>query len=701
MGKKCWVFLLLLGASAGNLFAANSISAGTLDRQYKAVNTNFYNANCASVFDNMYDRAAMADPVLAEAYAKRLAGMGTDVVVLSGRHFRLNYPEEWRQIAQNAKIIADACHKHGIKVIEHHEITIPFVKANQFLLDHLDWMQQDVRTGEIWRWICPNNEEFIKFYSEYLQEFQRISGVDGYMLDELDMAGAAACGCNDCRRLYEEKLGEPMPYEIQEKTGAAQRNLARYKSHIKPRIKSRLLKAIREVNPQAVVLTYCSDHSDPRVAGRGINLANEAAYFSSFVGWEVMNADCFAGWRPWMRFGKMRASIGNYYGIPTWSLNREQRSKEGVYFAWALSQCLKNSIWFTDFIMRDPADADYYRKFLKWEHAMPFQHARCLTDTGFMLSNQTRFTDFTRGFFWLDAMGWADMLLEEDRQFDVVLDGDTENPGRLEKYNVLVLVGQAAMSGAQKENLAEWVAQGGNAIITTHTSLYDEYGEKRDDLLLSDLAGVGFEKQVAGSYTVDGGFAGGAFEGRGKLFSVKPGKDSKVLMTASAGGEKYPLVVETPHGKGRFIYVAAELGFGNAEMELRNNSVYRAVETPGDRKLVNHLVQYARTGREPIRFELPEGVQAIAHQIHEGERKGDIHVHLLNTTGKDIKPGDKRQFGVPEKMAFPAVKGSLKIFTYNVAGDAVARSPMMDGEVKLKPVAGKDGLSVITVPGKL
>ncbi|MEN8255925.1 MAG: hypothetical protein ABFR33_10715, partial [Verrucomicrobiota bacterium] len=433
---------------AGNLFAANMIGAGTVDRQYLAVDTNFYNVNMASLFDNLYDRAAMADPAVADAHMAALAARGFDIVVYSGRHFRINHIEEWPQIASNAAVIATACHNNGLKLIEHHELTIPMGKANQFFLDHIDWMQKDIRTGAPWRWICPDNDDFIGYYSNYVQNLQSISGVDGYMLDELSLAGENACGCDYTRQSYETAVGEAMGYETGEEGSVEQRNAARFRSFIKPKAQSKLLKAVRQVNPDATFPTYISDFSDPTLAARGGNLANEAAYFSSFVGWEVMAADCFAGWRPWVRFGKMRAAMGNYYGIPMWSYNREQSSKEGAYFAWALSQCVKNAVWLAPRVIDNGDWAAYIDTFLQWGDTMPFQHARCLTDTGFMLSNQTRFTDYSREFFWLDAMGWADMLLEEDRQFDVLFDGDTEKSGRLGKYNVVVLVGQAAMSEA-------------------------------------------------------------------------------------------------------------------------------------------------------------------------------------------------------------------------------------------------------------
>ena len=48
---------------------------------------------------------------------------------------------------------------------------------------------------------------------------------------------------------------------------------------------------------------------------------------------------------------------------------------------------------------------------------MPHKYARCLTDTGLLLSNQTRSANASKNLYWADVAGWGDMLIEANHQF--------------------------------------------------------------------------------------------------------------------------------------------------------------------------------------------------------------------------------------------------------------------------------------------
>jgi hypothetical protein len=61
---------------------------------------------------------------------------------------------------------------------------------------------------------------------------------------------------------------------------------------------------------------------------------------------------------------------------------------------------------------------------------------------------------------------------------------------RLAPFKTLILPNIAALSNVQCEQLRAFVQSGGSLIATFETSLYDEWGVRRDDLLLGDLLGV-------------------------------------------------------------------------------------------------------------------------------------------------------------------------------------------------------------------
>ena len=694
---------------AANAVVGRRVSVATEPRHYATVDPGFYNSAFASwATNNNGDRLSLSDPETADRRARELRDMGFTGVLYNGRHFRLSYPEEWDEIKRHARVVADACHKVGIKVIEHHEFTVFSYRSYPLMLDHLDWLQQDIRTGERWRWACPNSDDFITFYSEYLADFQRASNVDGYMLDEIGLCSAHTCGCDDCRRSFLEATGSPMPPWSEGQgsfNSAYSRNLIRWRSLITPRARRRLMAAVRAVRPNVMSMTYCSDFSDSRIASRSIDLTRFAAMHCSFLGWENMIAEALNGWRPFLRALKLRLSYGNYYDIPVWSLNREATTKEAVYFSWALCQLGKHSVWYGGRAINTPEEVTYLKRHSTWPHVMPHRYARCLTDTGLLLSNTTRFTDADRRFMWNDMAGWADMLLEGSRQFDTLLDGDLELPDRLGKYTVLVLPSQASLSEAQCEHLTEWVRQGGTVIWTRHTSLHDEYGAPRRDFALGKAAGVRYVGPGESGMTVTGALGESALDFRvGAGFTcvrVAPESGARILAQGKDDkGKSWPAVVETAVGKGRFLYVAADLGSRNVETEMRNGSTYRTQEDPAQRTAIQALVDYAHAAPPPVEFNLPAGVVAVCYQLQGGEPAGRIYVQLLNTSGKSVKPGYKSQYGRPEAIPTPAVAAPMIVrVRASVTGPGIVRTPERRDTLFLNGEKQPDGSTVFTAPG--
>ena len=688
-----------------------TVSVTTEPRHYRAVDPSFYNSAFTSwATDNLGDRLSLSDPETADRRARGLRDLGFNGVVYNGRHFRLSYPEEWDEIKRHAKVVVDACHRHGIKVIEHHDFTIFSYSSYPLMLKHLDWLQKDIRTGESWRWACPNNDDFINYYANYLAEFQRATNVDGYMLDEIGLCSAHTCGCDYCRTSFRQATGSPMPpwTEGEGSFGSAYyRNLVRWRSRITPQARCRLMAAVRSVRPDVMSMTYCSDFSDSRITARSIDLTRYAAMHCSFLGWENMIAEALNGWRPFLRALKLRLSYGNYYDIPAWSLNREATTKEAVYFSWALCQLGKHSTWYGLRALSTPEETAYFKRYSTWSQVMPHRHARCLTDTGLLLSNTTRFANADRRFMWNDMAGWVDRLLVENRQFDTLLDGDLELPGRLGKYRVLLLPSQAALSKAQCSHLVDWCRQGGTLVWTHTTSLYDEFGSPRGDFALGAAAGIRYVAPGQGSVTVSGAL------GRRQLdFSVgagfscvetRPGAQVDILAHGTdAAGKRWPAVLETLLGKGRMIYVAADLGSQNVEPEMRNRSTYRTREDAGQCAAIPALVDYAHAVPPPVELRLPPGVVGTCYQLQGGEAAGRIYIHLLNTTGKSVKLGDKAQYGRLEKIPLPAVVEPMTVrLRAVVTGPALVRTPERGEVLSLAGEVQPGGITSFTVPGSV
>ncbi len=700
--------LALTGLSSAAWGAQVSVS--TEPRRYAELDQSFYNASFMSwAGDNLSDRLNLADSKAAEARAAQLARVGVTGVLYNGRHFRLSYPEEYDLIEKYGRIVVDACHRHGIKVVEHHEFTVFSYASFPYMLAHLDWLQTDIRTGEPWRWACIHNPDFLKTYGDYLASYAKHVGADGYMLDEVGFAGSSTCGCTYCRASYTSALGKPFPAWSQGQGSFDDpdyRNVVRWRSKLTPRAQQIVMDRIREVCPRAMNMKYCSDYADPGPAARAWDLTAHAALYSPFVGWEAMVAEALNGWRPFLRALKLRLSYGNYYDIPVWSLNREMASREAVYFGWALCQAGKHAIWYGSRALATEEDLAYFAHYNAWPYVMPHRHARCLTDTGVLISGQTRFTDPAHRLFWNEFRGWLDMLIMGNRQFDPLLDGDLELPERLGKYSVLLLVSQASLTDAQVAHLTEWVRKGGTAIVTGATATRDGFGNVRNRNALADAMGIApIDPQYrSGTVRVTGEVDGLALDFRAGhgYFPARITAAEKVrvlaTMTDAKGGE-FPAITETRLGAGRFVYVGVDLGSANYEDKARNRWRLRGRWDSAQRALIERLYDSAHARPVPAQVEAPNGIVAVVYQEQGGQNKGRLHLHLLNTTGMTAKPGYRFAYGRHEDIRWPAPKGSIKLrVSAQLLGPAVARTPEREGEISLdtKP-DGKD--TVVTIPG--
>ncbi len=93
--------------------------------------------------------------------------------------------------------------------------------------------------------------------------------------------------------------------------------------------------------------------------------------------------------------------------------------------------------------------------------------------------------------------GYYHALVEARIPFEMVHEKllDAEH---IDQFKVLILPNIAALSDEQCEQLRAYVARGGSLVVTHETSLYDEWGQPRDDFALADLLGVHLESAVEG-----------------------------------------------------------------------------------------------------------------------------------------------------------------------------------------------------------
>ena len=675
----------------------------TMPRQYKNVNPELYNSGFANFSGaNNSDRIALADKAAAEARAKELADLGFSAVLYSGRHFRVNYLDDHSQIDEAGRIVREACAKYGISVIEHHDPTIINYRAYPYMFFRRNWLQRDIRDGSSNFWFCPGNEDFMAYLLRYLRTFQSKARFAGFMIDELNLSGRDFDGCDSCRAAYEAETGEKAPYVLNHaEPPAAQRKFRSWGMRMTSNRNNEILNTLQEIKPDTILMTYCSDYADP--ISQVHDLTEAAAMYSPFVGWENMIYGALDSATSFLTNLKMRNSYGDFYNSPTWSLNRESIVKEAHYLSWAFCQGARHAIWYGRVPLATPEDKAYFKSYSCWSKIMPHRYARTFTDTAVLLSLQTWRTTTDRNFYWYDFLGTVNTYIRSNRQFDTLLDGDLFYPGRRAKYTVLVLPSQASLSNTQCATIENFVKDGGTVVLTNHTSLHDEHGYRRHDFRLGKAMNLRWTDKTFGKGKVSSKIAGTASSfdvpNVHQVEIVDGGKSNVLAEYTAASGERLPLVVETPYGKGRFLYLAAQYGTFVYELEMRNGRAYNYRPNPPLAALINALYDEAHRGMTmPAAIEFPEKVVGIANQLQDGEGRGNIYVQMFNLTGASIKPGERKSYGVPENLSFPEIKGDMKVsVSVPCSIDAVLESPER-GDIAVKGVKS-GGKTVFTIPG--
>ncbi len=240
--------------------------------------------------------------------------------------------------------------------------------------------------------------------------------------------------------------------------------------------------------------------------------------------------------------------------------------------------------------------------------------------------------------------GFYEALVHSHLQFDVFHDG-TLTKEKLSRYNTVVLANVACLDEKELRLFDEFVAGGGNLIVSYETSLYNEQGEKRDRFGLDCMAfELGDVRNMVGSYLMIGDRRLLKSFGEvdlialnGELLCVEP-VDAKAEWRRDLAAtpavknntpefaywegttEEYGLHI-TRHGDGRVVYLPWSIG-----------KLYHVQGVPEYCHLIADLIDELNGEREVL-TNVPSTVEVSLTEVEKG-----LVVHLLNATGHISKP---------------------------------------------------------------
>ncbi|MEM2387768.1 MAG: beta-galactosidase trimerization domain-containing protein [Candidatus Thermoplasmatota archaeon] len=126
-----------------------------------------------------------------------------------------------------------------------------------------------------------------------------------------------------------------------------------------------------------------------------------------------------------------------------------------------------------------------------------------------------------------ELIGSIMMLIQSNIQFKVI---DEKDIKEIKRYKAVVLPDFSCMSEEQGEILRDYVKEGGILISTYETSLYNEFGKRRNNFLLQDLFGVNFSHIEEKIYLNEYGKGKSIFYplpvGRYYIWEASPGEEN-------------------------------------------------------------------------------------------------------------------------------------------------------------------------------
>ncbi len=636
-------------AAVAALALVACLPAGAADWTWNMAFTQWAGSNNA-------DRYYTATPEYCDAKAAEIAAAGYTAVMLSGYHFRLNFLNRGDDVRAITRTIVEACHRHGLRVIEHVDLTIVYYDAYPLAWQHPDWLQlhaADMMTRH--RIFCFNNPEFRRFYIDWATGFQRDTGVDAWQMDEISWMGRGYCGCRWCRAKWREQKGRPYP--AVEGPGFFERALAdaQYREWMHWRgdclndFRAEVRDALLAVNPDVRMFNYTTaGQSSPYVWTRGGDYASRVQSVDT-IGTEL-NAVPFDSYPYVAMLLAQRRALSETTGTPAWA--KFDITRPSAYFCWAFGRACGHSLWWS----LQPANEDPRpQDLLQWPWQMDDETARLDADVGLLLSATTRDLRYDFEYFQEEFDGWLQALLLGNYATRVIIESELTEPGALDRYRLIVLPNCTAISPEQKAALMDYVRAGGRLLLTCEAGTLDADGNPSADPL------------------------------RAEADVTRPDAETPTRRAV---------------GEGEVWYLAAKLG-PDAYEQSQLPAKYRdgGFIPPDDPEAIARIQAGAATalGDAP-RFSVTGAGRGLLSWVYRSERDGRPAraIHLLNCTGRDLQPGDTIAFDHDSPPPTPPLP-ELTMRLPGAVSEALLASPELPEPVAL-PVAREGEHSVLVIP---
>jgi hypothetical protein len=368
---------------------------------------------------------------------------------------------------------------------------------------------------------------------------------------------------------------------------------------------------------------------------------------------------------------------------------------------------------------RRSVDDELSRTLNTWKWQMDDRHARPIADVAVLLSRPSVFLSDDRGFYHEEYGGWLQTLASDNVQYNVLLDRDIDL-GRLKDYKVLVLPNAAAMSDDTARAIEQFAAEGGQVIASYQTGQFDATGAPRRQPVLAEAM------NLKPATTLDKGgtirFAAPLAEGmaHAELKTAAPLLAHSLIRPAASqvwarimadGKAIAPAILATPHGKGRFIYIAGNLIRQNYEPRMATTAInqrvsiasrgtdYKTDYNPDLDRMVANLLHTVGNGQfQTEALAIPPGVIYTAFE-QRNDKGPAIALHFLNVSGKPhLKLGQPVALQAPIPQPPLPSDILMKVRADFPIQQAFLVAPLKEGKIALSVEQRPDGAWQVRIP---
>ena len=414
----------------------------------------------------------------------------------------LHHRSQWLGDKDPFGHLVSGCRKLGMVVIGR---TDPHATYDDVQAAHPDWIAVDANGKQRRHWASPEmwvtcalgpyNFDFMTAVKREIMERYRI---DGIFINRWD--GSGMCYCEHCRSNFKQATGFDLPH-TDDPRDPTRRAYILWRQQRLFDLWQLWDREVRRINPNSCVI--------PNTGGgatSSLDMKKIGELAPTLIADRQARRGLTAPWANGKNGKEFRATMGRKPIVGIFSVGVEEpyRWKDSVQSEAEIRLWVADGVanglrpWFAKFsgVLHDerwlkPVE-EIYQRLARWEKYL--RNDQSLARVGLVYSQQT-------GWFYGSKvenheLGWHQALIESRIPFEMVHDRLLD-PENLKPFKTLVLPNIAALSTRQCDQLRAFVQRGGSLVATHETSLYDEWGTRRDNFGLADLFGADFAGRIS------------------------------------------------------------------------------------------------------------------------------------------------------------------------------------------------------------